>query len=153
MKELGAKNIIYTGNIKIIKSSKFTNTVIKHKKQLIKKKYWCALSTHKNEENFCLDAHKILKKKLKDIVTVIAPRHIDRVYEIEKICQNFNLSSQIINRGEKILKAREILIINSFGTISNYLKDSKRVFKSKSLFKKFMLEGGQSPIDASKIRL
>ena len=150
LRKLGAKNIIYTGNIKIIKSSKFTNTVIKHKKQLIKKKYWCALSTHKNEENFCLDAHKILKKKLKDIVTVIAPRHIDRVYEIEKICQNFNLSSQIINRGEKILSTREILIINSFGTISNYLKDSKSVFIGKSLFKKFRFEGGQSPIDAAR---
>ena len=84
-------------------------------------------------------------------MTVIAPRHIDRVYEIEKICQNFNLSSQIINRGEKILKAKEILIINSFGTISNYLKDSKSVFIGKSLFKKFRLEGGQSPIDAARL--
>ena len=49
---------------------------------LKKKKIWVASSTHKNEEIFCAKAHIELKKKIKNLITIIIPRHIHRVKEI-----------------------------------------------------------------------
>ena len=112
--------------------------------------YWCAVSTHRNEEKFCLDVHLKLKKIHKNIVTVLAPRHIQRSDEIKKLCDKFNINSQIITRDEKILKDREVIIINSFGILPAYFKFAKSVFMGKSILKKFENEGGQNPIEAAR---
>ena len=50
-----------------------------NEKILLKNRFWLAASTHKGEEIFCLKTHLKLKEKYKDIITIIAPRHIERV--------------------------------------------------------------------------
>ena len=86
----------------------------------------------------------------KNIVTVLAPRHIQRSDEIKKLCDKFNINSQIITGDEKILKDREVVIINSFGVLPAYFKFAKSVFMGKSILKKFENEGGQNPIEAAR---
>ena len=49
-----------------------------------------------------------------NVVTIIAPRHISRVNDIQKLCQNFNLKSQILAENDIISKNSEIIIINSY---------------------------------------
>ena len=51
----------------------------------------------------------------------------------------------------KILKNKEIIIINSFGILQNYFKFAKSVFIGKSTIKKLEYDGGQNPIDAAKL--
>ena len=80
-----------------------------------KSRFWVAASTHDQEEIFCLKVHSDLKKKYNDIITIIAPRHIERSIKIKSLCKKFKFSSQIVKKGELILKNREIIIINSFG--------------------------------------
>ena len=58
---------------------------------------------------------------------------------------------QILNRGEIIDIAKEIIIVNSFGNLVNYLKYAKSVFIGKSILKKFKKIGGQNPIEAAKL--
>ena len=55
---------------------------IKFKKKFLKKTIWCAASTHKNEELFIGKVHKELKSKIKNLLTIIIPRHINRKKEI-----------------------------------------------------------------------
>ena len=55
-----------------------------------------------------------LKKIYKDLMTIIIPRHISRSHEINKLCNNYKLSSQILNDRELIEEKNEIIIINSF---------------------------------------
>ena len=50
------------------------------KKFFKSKKIWCASSTHKTEEIFCGLAHLRLKK-FKTLLTIIIPRHIERIEE------------------------------------------------------------------------
>ena len=45
-------------------------------------------STHEGEENFCFKIHIELRKKFKDLKTIIAPRHIERVNEIKDLSKN-----------------------------------------------------------------
>ena len=61
-----------------------------------------------------------------------------------------NLKSQILNEAEVIKNKTEIIIINSYGVIPNYLSICKSVFIGKSLIKKLEAVGGQNPIEAAK---
>ena len=143
------KNVFLTGNIKLISKNYLEVKENLNEKRLIKKKIWLAASTHKNEEAFCLKAHLKLKKEFDNLITIIAPRHIVRVNEIKKICNNFNLKSQILNKDDLISYENEVIIINSFGDLDQFFKIAKSVFIGKSINPKLKDQGGQSPIDAA----
>ncbi len=76
---------------------------------------------------------------------------MNRSLEIEKLCKKFDLTCQILNQNEIIDNNKDIVIINHFGGLNNYLKYSKSVFIGKSLLKKFRENGGQNPIEAAKL--
>ncbi len=151
LSQLEAKNINYFGNIKLINNFENISSKDENINFLKEKKFWFAASTHKNEEKFCLNVHLELKKSFKQIFTIIAPRHIQRVDEIKKLCDNFNLNFQVLKNGGKIVDDKEIIIINSFGILPSYFKFAKSVLMGKSLFKKYGKVGGQNPIEAARL--
>ncbi len=149
--QLNAKNTVFKGNIKFINNFKkktYSNLI---KKRLSNLRFWLAASTHEGEEAFCLKTHQLLKKRFPDITTIIAPRHIDRVDRIKKLCIKYNLNAQILKKNESISKNKEIIILNSFGVLNNYFKYAKSVFIGKSTVLKLKSDGGQNPIDAAKL--
>jgi 3-deoxy-D-manno-octulosonic-acid transferase len=151
LSKLNADNIYYYGNIKLI--NKINKDEIRNinKNILLKKRFWLAASTHLGEEAFCIKTHLNLKKKYNDIVTIIAPRHIERSENIKLICEKSNLKVQLLNKNEIITEDKEIVIINSFGVLQNYFKYVKSVFIGKSIIKKLENVSGQNPIDAVKL--
>ncbi len=151
LSQLNAKNIYFNGNIKLIYNIDKDNIKNLNEKILLKKRFWIAASTHNNEEIFCLKTHLKLKEKYKDIITIIAPRHISRVNDIKQLSEGLNLNTQILDNDDLILKNKEIIIINSFGVLSKYFKYAKSVFIGKSMIKKLENDGGQNPIDAIKL--
>lgn len=149
LEELKIKNVYYTGNIKLI--SVFDNEFFKKEDFFLKdQKLWLASSTHYDEEDFCLKIHLRLKKEFKNLITVIAPRHINRVTEIKNLCDRYKLRSQILNKQEQILKDKNIIIINSFGDLLRFYKYALSVFVGKSMVKKLKNDSGQNPIEAAK---
>ena len=152
LEELNAKNIYFNGNIKLINEIDEKNIKNQSEKTLLQNRFWIAASTHKDEDIFCLRTHLKLKEKYKDIITIIAPRHIDRSQSIKSLAKTFNLNVQILNKDETILDNKEIVIINSFGVLPNYYKYAKSVFVGKSIIKKLENDSGQNPIDAAKLR-
>ena len=149
LQELNAKNIKYEGNIKFIneEEKKF------HKNQnidaLLNSRFWVAASIHKEEDILCLKTHIEIKKKYNDIVTIIAPRHINRVNEIKNLSESLNLSTQILNHNDEVSQNNEIIIINSYGELQNYFLHAKSVFIGKSMIKRLKNDSGQNPIDAA----
>ena len=152
LKKLDTKNVHFKGNIKLI--SKIDEKKIKNLNAnfLSSRRFWLAASTHKGEELFSLKVHKKIKEKYSDILTIIAPRHIDRSKEIYDLSNNLNLKTQLLNEGERISDEKEIIIINSFNILENYFKYAKSVFIGKSLLKELKSDSGQNPIDAAKLR-
>jgi 3-deoxy-D-manno-octulosonic-acid transferase len=151
LNELNAKNVKYLGNLKLSNEIHFSEFSNGNDKTLKNKNFWCAVSTHNGEDIFFLKSHLILKKKINDVLTIIIPRHVNRSLEIKKLCKKFYLTCQILNQNEIIDKNKDIVIINHFGGLNNYLKYSKSVFIGKSLLKKFRENGGQNPIEAAKL--
>ena len=149
--KLEVSNVYFKGNIKLINKININDIQNLNDKFLKKNRFWIAASTHIDEEKFCLDTHLSLKKQHKDIITIIAPRHIQRCHKIKSLCEAHKLESQILNKNELILENKEIIIINSFGILNSYFKYVKRVFIGKSTIKKMKNDSGQNPIDAAKL--
>ena len=151
LKILGAQNIKYFGNIKFCSNVENKTSENEQFKSILKKKTWCAVSTHSNEENFCGKVHNILKKSQKEVLTIIIPRHIHRIERIFSILKDFGFKVQIKNENDLIDSSADIVLVNYYGAVSKYLKYFKRIFIGKSMFEKFENNGGQNPIDAAKM--
>ena len=65
------------------------------------RKTWCASSTHYNEEKFCGIAHIKLKKKFKNLLTIIIPRHINRINAIKT---ELNKTSNLVELNKRVKK-------------------------------------------------
>ena len=146
------KNVYFKGNIKLIDHIDDKEITNVNKNILLKKRFWFAASTHKEEDIFCIKTHLKLKEKFKDIITIIAPRHIERAKQIKYLSKRFDLKVQILNKNENISENNELIIINYFGVLPNYFKYAKSVFIGKSMIKRLKNDGGQNPIDAAKLK-
>ena len=149
--ELGAQNIIFNGNLKLINTSGNIKKNYKNNDFLKKNRFWIAASTHSGEEKLCLETHKILKGKFNNIITVIIPRHTFRSNSIKKICDNLNLKAKIHELNDKMTKKNEIYIINHYGSLDQYFNYAKSVFIGKSMLKGLKEVGGQNPIDPARL--
>ncbi len=96
LKKLGSKSLKLIGNIKFTQSENEKISIDYDLKNFIKsKKTWCASSTHDTEEIFCGLVHQKLKKKHEDLLTIIIPRHIERVANIEDQLNKLKLKTHL----------------------------------------------------------
>ena len=149
LKKINTKKINLIGNLKFAENPE-ENLKIKNKKlqsEFNKNKIWVASSTHKNEEIFCAYAHKELKKKIKNLITIIIPRHIHRANEIASEMKKINLNIAFHSSKIKTLKNIDIYIVDTFGETKLFHKISSTVFLGGSIIKR----GGQNPLEAARL--
>ena len=148
LKKLNTKKIKNIGNLKFAENDDVKNNAInnKLKLQFKTKKIWVASSTHPSEEIFCAKTHIELKKKIKNIVTIIIPRHIHRANEIISELENFNLKVVTHNSNKKNLKDIDVYIVDTFGETKKFHKIGCSVFLGGSIIKR----GGQNPLEAAR---
>ena len=145
LKSLGAKNIKYIGNLKFSQTENDNVDLNKDiKKFFMKKKVWCASSTHYNEEKICALTHIKLKVKYKDLITIIIPRHVQRVNKIKNELQKFNLKVHMHDSKKKIDPQTDIYLVNHFGQTKSFFKICNTIFLGGSIIK----HGGQNPLEA-----
>ena len=136
------------GNLKFIGDDE--RNIKKSQKKLIyyfKNKYvWVASSTHEYEEIFCAKTHIELKKKYKNLITIIIPRHIHRSDKIVSEIQKLNLN--VVKHSSKItrLKKVDIYLVDTFGETKKFHKMSCSVFLGGSIVNR----GGQNPLEAAR---
>ena len=150
LKILGAKNIKKIGNLKFSESSSDLkyNSNLKIKKLLKKKKIiFTAISTHDGEELLCAKVHTNLKKKYKNIISVIIPRHIHRVNEIKGQLNQIGLNVYLHSSNKHFRNDTDIYLVDTFGETKSFLKLSKIAFMGKSIHG----YGGQNPIEAARL--
>ena len=153
LKVLGAKNIKNYGNIKF--SNIKTNSNNKFEENFLDKiknrKIWCAASTHSPEEILCATTHLKIKKKYNNILTIIIPRHINRVDRIYKELLKLNFKIVFSSQLSKIDSETDIILVDSYGETQKFYEISKYVFLGKSLIKSLIKDGGQNPIEPARL--
>ena len=150
LKILGAKKIKKIRNLKFSQSSSdLKNKSISKIKKIFREKkvIFSAISTHDGEELFCGKVHINLKKKYKNIISIIIPRHIHRAQEIKEELNQIGLNVYIHSSGKNIQNNTDIYLVDTFGETKSFLKLSKIAFMGKSIHG----YGGQNPIEAARL--
>ena len=147
LKLLGAQKIKYIGNLKFSEIEK-EKTVLKAslKKFFKSKKIWCASSTHHSEEKLCGITHKKLKNKYKNLLTIIIPRHVNRVRDIINEMENLKLRVHLHNSKKMIKDNTDIYLVNTYGDTKLFFKICKIIFLGGSIIE----HGGQNPLEAAR---
>ena len=152
LKILGSKNIKNYGNLKF---SNIKNDIKKLDLNFLNKiknrKVWCAASTHPSEEIICAEAHLKIKKNYNNILTIIIPRHIDRVKAIKEELSKFNINVLLVTELNNFDDKTDILLVNSYGEALKFYDISKYVFLGKSLVQSLIKDSGQNPIEPARL--
>ena len=148
LKKLKIKRVNYLGNLKFAETNEknFEKINSRLEKEFNNKKVWVASSTHQGEEIFCAKVHIELKKKIKNLITVIIPRHIHRSKNIESDIKNLNLKVSLHSSKVKSIKNTDIYIVDTFGETKKFHKIGYSVFLGGSIIDK----GGQNPLEAAR---
>jgi 3-deoxy-D-manno-octulosonic-acid transferase len=104
-------------------------------------------STHEGEEDMLLDVFKKLSGDFSKLRLLIAPRHINRISEIEGVAKNNGFEpikiSQIRNTPACLAGSTQILLLDTIGHLSEAYSVATIVFIGGSLVE----HGGQNPIE------
>jgi len=149
LKKLKVKKIISIGNLKFIKHDSFETSKADKKlfSQFRKYKTFVAASTHNTEELFAAKTHILLKKKIKNIITIIIPRHVNRVNQIISQIDELGLNVISHRSNKKKLDNIDIYIVDTFGESMKFYKFATTVFLGGSIIKR----GGQNPLEPARL--
>ena len=145
LKLLGVKDIKVAGNLKFFGTGE-SSYDSKLKKKFYKKTILCAASTHQGEELIIGKVHRELKNKIKNLITIIIPRHIERKNEITNELSSIYLNTELHTSSKFLKKNTDIYIVDTYGDTSKFYMLSKLSFVGGSLVN----HGGQNPLEPAR---
>lgn len=107
------------------------------------------LSTHPGDETRAFTVHKTLKTRHPDLLTVIVPRHIDRVPDLMAEAVTAGLTAAKRSDPATHTPSCDILFGDTIGDMGLYIGLSPIVIMGKSFDPAH--KGGQSPIEAAQL--
>ena len=147
LKFFGVKNVRYIGNLKFIQNKNKNLSLPKDLTNLIfKKTAWCASSTHEGEEYISMVVHKILKKKYRNLLCIIIPRHIHRSKQIIEMMKDNNMKIHCHSWNSQIPNKTDVYIVDTYGETEKFFNLIKIVFVGGSLIN----HGGQNPLEPAR---
>lgn len=152
-----AERIIFLGadeeKVKVTGSMKFDLEEVKKRKQKTdlqlseNEKLFIAGSTHRGEEKIILQVYKELIKTHSDLRLLIAPRHIERTQEIERLVGEFGFKFQRVSdislASSSTSDKQQVFILDTVGQLRDLYALAEIVFIGGSL----VPHGGQNPIE------
>lgn len=148
LRELGAKNVKYIGNLKFDSPSlpadpKEMNEILN---MIDQRHVWLAASTHPGEEELIADVHNALKEEYEDLLTIIVPRHAKRGRDIVNMLESkVNIAQR--SKKEPITADTDIYLADTMGELGLFYRLSSIVFIGGSLVN----HGGQNPLEAGRL--
>ena len=104
-------------------------------------------STWAGEEQALLDAYKGLKTRYRNLVLVLAPRHVERTADVLREIKDSHMS--VVRRSElkdpeyKVRARPQVFLLDTTGELKNFYACADLIFVGKSLTQ----HGGQNPIE------
>tara|TARA_B100000686_G_scaffold336792_1_gene407094 strand:- start:2040 stop:3284 length:1245 start_codon:yes stop_codon:yes gene_type:complete len=141
---LGIKKIVYTGNLKFSsKPEKLDSKKLNTFKRMVRnRKILLAASTHEGEEEIIANITLSLKKKDKNFLSIIVPRHPNRT---EFFSNKQKLKIAYRSKNQNIKPSTNIYIADTVGELNLFYESAHFVFVGGSL----VSHGGQNPIEAA----
>ena len=151
LKKLNVKKIKNIGNLKFseISNKKNIKLPISFLKQIKNRLILCASSTHPSEEKIIANVHSHLKSKINNLLTIIIPRHVQRIKDINEEIKSLGLRTIVRSANEKIEKETDIYLVDTYGETKKFFNISKVAFIGGSIVN----HGGQNPIEPARFNL
>ncbi len=108
---------------------------------------WIAASTHENEEEIILAAHREIQKTFPDALLILVPRHPERFREVRKLCEEKGFRIIKRTQGKTVTAETEIFIGDSLGELYFYYAMADVAFVGGSLIKK----GGHNLLEPASL--
>lgn len=146
---LGAQRVLTTGNLKFdVPPPPVTPVALAAMERAIRgRPIVLSASTHEGEETLLIEAHMRLRQTVPGLLTMIAPRHPHRGYDIADIAERVGAVPVIRSRGHLPDAGTEIYIADTIGELGLFYRIAPIVFMGGSLVK----HGGQNPIEPAKL--
>lgn len=150
LSELGAANVVVTGNLKIdVPPPPADPTALATLQRAIAgRPVIAAASTHAGEEDVVIEAHARLRTSFPDLLTLIAPRHPERGPSVAELAASQGLNAVLRSRGELPKRTTQVYVADTVGELGLFYRLTPAVFIGGSLIR----HGGQNPIEAAKLR-
>jgi 3-deoxy-D-manno-octulosonic-acid transferase len=147
--ELGAPRVSSTGNLKLdAPPPPFDEVNLRQLKASIGvRPVIAAASTHPGEETTVIAAHRRLRAKNPNLLTIIVPRHPERGESITEVAKVADLKVGLRSRGEMPNKDIDVYVADTLGELGLIYRLAPIVFMGGSL----VSHGGQNPIEAIRL--
>ncbi len=124
LKELvdNKKKIVLCGDLKLVSSAVDKDVYLKTRGKIL----IVAGSTHYPEESILLSIYKKIKRKYPDTALVIAPRHLERVREVENLLKEEGFSYSLRSKSDEIIG--DVYVVDTLGELPGIYKYAKVVF-------------------------
>jgi 3-deoxy-D-manno-octulosonic-acid transferase len=145
-KKLGAAHAVASGNLKIDTPPPPVDDLELERLEaaLEGRPLWLAASTHEGEDAIVADAHLELRRRVPDLITIIAPRHPERGPAIAEMLRSRGIVTTRRALGELPGRACEVYVADTLGELGVLYKLVSVAFIGGSLVDR----GGHNPIEA-----
>ena len=128
-REFTNKNILYLGNLKYVAANFNYNQELLKKLQLLtsSKTILMLASSHPGEEIIFFRMQQNLKIQFPELITIIAPRHINRTLDIITQAKDFSLNLVLRSNYQQIDQATDIILIDTMGEFGLFYRLSSIV--------------------------
>ncbi|MCB2108608.1 MAG: 3-deoxy-D-manno-octulosonic acid transferase, partial [Rhodobacteraceae bacterium] len=148
-KALGTRKIEVAGNLKSASAplpdkegerAALTSTIGQRRR-------WVAASIHPGEDRIIFRVHQSVRKQFSDLLTVVVPRHPDKMAEMVKAGKELGLNFAIRSRGDAITPSTDIYFSDTMGELGVFYRLCPIAYVGKSL----AVGGGQNPIEPAQL--
>lgn len=102
-------------------------------------------STHTGEEELLLETFRGLQQRLPDLVWVIAPRHLRRLTEIEKLFEDQGVPTMRLRQVQEEGRSTDVVLVDTMGELAGLYSMATYVFCGGSLVER----GGHNVLEAA----
>jgi 3-deoxy-D-manno-octulosonic-acid transferase len=150
LSDLGVKHIERTGNLKYAASALPLDDAefLRLKGQIGERPLWLAASTHEGEERAVARVHSDLRRRIPNLLSIIAPRHPERGPAVARSLTEMSLNAALRSADGAVHDATEIYVADTLGELGLLYSLSPIVFVGGSLVQ----HGGQNPLEPARLK-
>ena len=150
LSQLGAPNVIMSGNVKIDAPPPAVDEPLRARlaEEIGTRPVWLAASTHADEEQIAGAAHRQIAVSQAGLLTMIAPRHPERSPEIAAQLRSNGLTVLRRSAGTAITPDIDVYLADTLGDMGTLFRLAPIAFMGKSLDSD---GGGHNPIEPIRL--
>jgi 3-deoxy-D-manno-octulosonic-acid transferase len=148
---LGVRGVHVTGNLKFdVPPPHATPAMVEDVRRAVEgRSVFLAASTHEGEEEVIAAAHKVLRHRRPELLTIIVPRHPVRGPAIRDMLAAKGLDVALRSAGEPITAETDIYLADTLGELGIFYRIAPIAFIGGTL----VPVGGHNPIEAAQLNV